>query len=51
MAWGSYTQNCFLDQLHLCKATSGTTKRPRGLFPTHGGGRGLIASQEKAAEE
>lgn len=51
MAWGLYTENSFLDQLYPCKATSGTTKRPRNLFPTHEAGRGLISSQEKPAEE
>lgn len=50
-AWGSYTENCFLHQLHLCKATSGTTKCPRGLFPTHREERGLISPQEKPAED
>lgn len=50
MAWRAYIEKCFLDQLHLCKATSGTTKCPRDLFPTHQGGRGLISSQEKPAD-
>lgn len=27
-AWGSYTENSFLDQLYPCKATSGTTRGP-----------------------
>lgn len=40
MAWGSHTVRCFLDQLHLCKATSGTVKCPQAPLPNTQIGKG-----------